>query len=85
MTEHGTRTEGRFELAPQEEERLRALLRRSDAFANALDALEGTESAYPDVKAEYVEIIREEHGKAHEEFVAYKREVGVPDRPRKNA
>src|ERR671916_788871 len=59
MTENTT--EGRVRLAPHEEERLRALLRRSDAFGTALAALEGEETAYPDVHAEYVGVLWEEH------------------------
>ena len=73
-------------LGPREEERLRALMRRSDALGNALDALEDEESAYPDVMAEYVEVIREDFGQAHEAFSRYRDEVGLPDLPsRRNA
>jgi hypothetical protein len=73
-------------LGPREEEWLRALMRRSDALGNALTALEGEESAYPDVMAEYVEIIREDFRQAHEQFWRYRTEAGIPDLPtRKNA
>ncbi len=48
-----SRPEG-AELGPREEERLMTLMRRSDAFNNALIALEGQENAYPDVKAGYI-------------------------------
>ena len=82
MTEN--RPRGRHDLAPHEEERLRALLRRADALGNALDALEGQETAYPDTNAEYVEVMREEHRKANGEFAVCKRELVIPDRPGNN-
>ena len=62
------------------------MIRRSDAFGNALDALETSESAYPDTRAEYVEIVREEFRQASEAFKRYRDEVGLPDPPsRKNS
>ena len=57
------------------------LLRRSDALGNALDALERSESAYPDTKAEYVGVVREDFGRAAEAFSRYRAELGLPDRP----
>jgi hypothetical protein len=83
MTENTT--EGRVRLAPHEEERLRALLRRSDAFGTALAALEGEETAYPDVHAEYVGVLWEEHRLAGEEFARYRAELGIPGPARKDA
>ncbi len=68
-------------LGPREEERLMTLMRRSDAFNNALVALEGQEHAYPDVKAEYIGVLEEAHREAHEQFWRYRTEVGIPDRP----
>lgn len=53
------------------------LLRSSDAFGNALDALEDKGTAYPDGLAEYVEVLREEQRRAHEGFVRYRAEVGI--------
>ncbi|CAA9455860.1 MAG: hypothetical protein AVDCRST_MAG01-01-5181 [uncultured Rubrobacteraceae bacterium] len=80
-----TRPEG-FQLGPREKERLMGLLRRSDALGNALDALEQSESAYPDTKAEYVGLVREDFGRAAEAFSRYRAELGLPDLPsRKNA
>ena len=76
MTENTT--EGRVRLAPHEEERLRGLLRRSDAFSTALNALEGEETAHPDVHAGYVGVLREEHRLAGEEFARYRAELGIP-------
>ncbi len=55
------------------------LMRRSDAFNNALAALEDEESAYPDAKAEYLEVLREAQQEAHEQFVRYRAEVGLSD------
>ena len=83
MTENTTRVL----LAPHEEERLRlrALMRRSDAFGTALNALEGEETAYPDVQDEYLEVLREEHRRAHEEFARYRAELGILGLARKNA
>ena len=74
-----TRPEG-AQLGPREKERLMGLLRRSDALGNALDALEQSESAYPDTKAEYVGLVREDFGRAAEAFKRYRDEVGLPDR-----
>ena len=75
-----TRPEG-ADLGPREAERLKTLMRRSDAFGNALDALECEETIYPDVKAEYVGVLREEFRTASEQFSRYRAELGLPDRP----
>ena len=75
-----TRPEG-AQLSPREKERLMGLLRRSDALGNALDALEQSESAYPDTRAEYVGVVREDFGRAAEAFSRYRAELGLPDRP----
>ena len=77
-----TRPEGAL-LGPREEERLRALMRRSDALGNALDALQNEETAYPDVMAEYAEVIQEDFRQAHEAFSRCRDELGIPDRPGK--
>ncbi len=49
---------------------------RSDAFGTALCAVEDEKTAYPDVNFEYLEILREEHRRAHEGFMAYRAELG---------
>ena len=80
-----TRPEG-AELGPREEERLRALMRRSDALSTALAAVEDEETAYPNAKAEYLGVLRDDFRQASEAFSRYRAEVGLPDRPsRKNA
>ena len=58
-------------------------MRRSDAFSTALCAVEDEEHDYPDVKAEYLEVLQGEFRGAHEAFARYRAELGIPDRPRK--
>ena len=77
-----TRPEG-AQLGPREEERLRGLMRRSDALSAALDAVEREARAYPRY-AEYVEILREAHEEASEQFRRYRSEVGILVPPAKN-
>jgi hypothetical protein len=74
-----TRPEGAH-LGPHEAERLMGLMRRSDALNTAFFALKDAEHAYPDVKAEYLEVIREAQ-EASEQFARYRAEVGLPDHP----
>ena len=64
-------------MGPRKGERLRGLLRRSDAFNNALAALEGEEGVSEGL-SEYVEVLRAEHERAREAFRLYRAEVGVP-------
>jgi hypothetical protein len=66
-------------LRPQEEERLRALLRRSDALGFALSAALREEWGYPEAKARTVETLEAMLAEANERFESYKRELGIPD------
>ena len=79
-----TKPEGAL-LGPREEERLRALMRRSDAFSNALCAVEDEEDVNPDVQAQYIEVIREEFREASEQFRRYRAECGIPGPAEKDA
>ncbi len=79
-----SRPEG-AELGPREEERLRAMLRRSDAFNNALTAVVAEEGVREEVRAECVGVLEEAGREAHEAFMRYRAEVGLPDPVRKNA
>jgi len=80
-----TRPEGAL-LGPREEERLRALMRRSDALSHALCVVEEDDHAYPEIKAEHLRVLEGEHGEASGAFRRYRAEVGLPDFPsRKNA
>ena len=62
-----------------EEERLRALLRRSDALGFALSAALREEWGDPEAKARTVERLAELLAEANERFEGYKRELGIPD------
>ena len=64
-------------LRPEEEERLRALLRRADALGFARDAVLDKEWGYPETKAEMLETLEEMKEEAEESFRRYKREVGI--------
>ncbi len=47
----------------------------------ALFAVEDEEDVTPDVRAQYIGVIREEFREAGEQFRRYRAEVGLPDRP----
>ena len=66
-------------LRPEEEARLRALLRRADALSFAHDAVLRDEWGHPEIKAEKLEALEEVSVEAHERFKSYKQEVGIPD------
>ncbi len=66
-------------LRPEEEERLRALLRRTDALSFAYGAVLGEEWGYAEMKAEVLETLEEIRVEAHERFASYKQELGIPD------
>ena len=76
--DRATRPEG-AELSPREEERLRGLLRRSDALNYALAAVEDDENFRPEVRAECLGVLGEVAQEAHEAFERYRGEVGIPD------
>jgi hypothetical protein len=75
-----SRPEG-AELGPREEERLMGLLRRSDALGMGLDAYEQDPHEDAETREEVLGILRKEHEEAHEGFMRYRAEVGIPDRP----
>ena len=66
-------------LRPEEEARLRALLRRADALGFAHDALVAREWGHPETKAEVLETLEELLKEANARFGSYKRELGIPD------
>jgi len=72
-----SRPEG-AELAPREEERLRSMLRRSDALNNALTAVVAEEDVREEIRAECVGVLEEAGREAHEAFERYREEVGIP-------
>ena len=72
-------TENAVKLRPEEEETLRALLRRSDALNAAYAAVDDEEWGYPEIKAATLEVLEEIRVEAHERFESYKRELGIPD------
>jgi hypothetical protein len=61
-----------------EDRRLKALLDRSDALANACVAVEDW-SANPQVIAPTREVLTQMSAEAHEAFLRYRREVGLPE------
>ena len=63
-----------------EDERLKALMRRSDALGSACVAVEDWE-ARPEAVAKTLEVLREMRSEAHRDFMAYRREVGLPEGP----
>ena len=69
----------------RERERLMGLLRRSDAFNNALGAVEAEEDVKEKIRAECAEVLDGERREAHEAFVRYRAEVGIPDPTMKTA
>lgn len=77
-----TRPEGEH-LGPRERARL---LRRSDAFGQAMDAYELDPHGDAETREETLEVLRGAHREANEQFRRYRAEVGLPDFPsRKNA
>lgn len=66
-------------LRPEEDERLRALLRRADALSFAHAAVLGEEWGYAEMKAEALETLEEMRVEAHERFETYRQELGIPD------
>jgi hypothetical protein len=63
-----------------EDKRLKALMRRSDALTDASVAVEDW-GARAEVVAKTLEILREMRSEAHRDFMAYRREVGLPEGP----
>jgi hypothetical protein len=68
------------ELHPQEEERLRQLMRRSDTVTDAYFSIEDIESeANPARKAEMLAVLKDLMDEASEAYRRYKLEVGLDD------
>ena len=67
------------ELTSREESTLRGLMTRADALSNAYMALKARRTDYPENVAPYLDVMRELKDDAHEQFVRYRREVGLPD------
>jgi hypothetical protein len=68
------------ELHPCEHERLRGLLRRSDALGYAHTALNYEEWENDEIKEQALEIVEVMRKEATEHFERYRFEVGIPDR-----
>jgi len=68
------------ELHPREEERLRGMLRRSDALSFAHTAVSYEKWVNADIKASALEILEELLREADEQFARYKQELGISDR-----
>jgi hypothetical protein len=66
-------------LRPEEEARLRALLRRSDALGFAHRAVVIQEWGHPETKAEVLATLEEMLKEANARFGSYKRELGLSD------
>ena len=79
-----SRPEG-VQLTEREKGRMTALMRRSDALGNAVDALEREDAVYPGAVSGYLRVLREEKQLAHEAFALYREEVGIPGPARKDA
>ena len=71
------RAEG-VQLSEREDERLMTLMRRSDALSNACAAVEDW-SANPEDIADVLEILTKMRVEAHEAFLRYRREIGLPE------
>jgi hypothetical protein len=72
------RPEG-VQLSEREDERLVALMRRTDALSNACAAMEDWGSDSPTYLARYLEVVKEMHVQANEAFLRYRREIGLPE------
>jgi hypothetical protein len=66
-------------LRTEEEERLRALLRRVDALNFAHAAVLGEEWGYAETKAEMLATLEEMRVEAQARFESCRRELGIPD------
>jgi hypothetical protein len=72
------RPEG-VQLSPREDERLMDLMRRADALSNACAAMEDWRSSSPEFLRRYLPVLKGMHQEAHEAFLRYRREVGLPE------
>ena len=67
------------ELHPREEERLRGMLRRSDALGFAHTALTDAKWVNADIKASALKTLEGLLREANEQFARYKQELGISD------
>jgi hypothetical protein len=74
--DHEERPEG-VQLTARQDERLKALMRRSDALTSASVAVEEWRSS-PAAKERTLEVLREMRDEASRNFEVYGREVGLP-------
>jgi hypothetical protein len=72
------RLEG-VQLSEREDERLLGLMRRSDALSNACAAMEDWSDTSPEYLARYLPVLTEMRTQAHEAYLRYRREVGLPE------
>lgn len=80
MTENGTRTEGGVLLATRESEKLLGLLRLCDALGQAYDEVFEAGWGNVEMQAQTLCTLGEMRAKADGTFVAYRAELGIPDR-----
>jgi len=66
------------QLTARADERLLGLMRRADALGNACTAMEDWDSE-PEFLARYLSVITEMRVEAHEAFLRYRREIGLPE------
>jgi hypothetical protein len=72
------RPEG-VELTESEQERILALMHRADALSNACAAMEDWTSSSPEFLARYLPILNEMRTEAHDAYLRYRREIGLPE------
>jgi hypothetical protein len=72
------RPEG-VKVSAREDERLMALMRRADVLSNACAAMEDWSGDTPEYLARYLGVLIEMRTEAHEAFLRYRREIGLPE------
>jgi hypothetical protein len=68
----------RMQLTPREDERLLALMRRSDALSSACAAIEDWDAS-PEAIADALEALGEMRTEAHAAFMRWRRDIGLPE------
>jgi len=68
------------QLLPEERQKLLTLLKRSDPLGQAYDAVWDADWGNVEHQAETLWHLGEMSAEAHEEFAAYRDELGLPDR-----
>ena len=76
--DHEERPEG-VQLTAREDERLTALMRRSDALGSACVAVEDWSGTAESYRRGVLEVLTPMRTEAHEAFLRYRREVGLPE------